>query len=95
VWYAVAPPGVLVLFSVAFSLRIGRWRADPWIRLRVPGTQVTAEGVVQFVSEDEIDTLAPLVIDRWQDWGATTTQGLKRMLRDKSHVLMRVEGSGH
>jgi hypothetical protein len=41
---------------------------------------------------DELDeSLSQLVQDRWWMWGATTPEGLRRMLRDRSHVLFRVE----
>src|ERR1043166_4998866 len=65
VWFVVAPPGVVHLFSFGFSEKARRWRGDPWIRLRVPGSEATAEGVVHFVRPDEIDAIAPLVVERW------------------------------
>jgi hypothetical protein len=93
VWFIVAPPGVVYLFGFAFSEKARRWRSDPWVRLTVPGARVSAEGVVHFVGPDEIDNIADAVVERWSMQGAPTREGLRRTLRDKVHVLVRVEGS--
>ena len=94
VWYLVWPPGVLYLYAESFSRKARRWRADPWVRLRVPGTRVTAEGRTRFVEPGpELDAIAPRVVERWAGWGATTVEGLRRTLRDRTHVLVRIEGS--
>ncbi len=93
VWFVIAPPGVLYLFGLAYSLKAQRWRNDPWIRLMVPGTRTAAEGRAQFVEGAAIDAVAPLVVERWLMEGATTAEGLRRAIRDGSHVLVRVEGS--
>jgi hypothetical protein len=91
-WYVLAPPGTIYLFNYAFALRVARWRKDPWVRLSVPGSRVSVEGTVRFINPDELDsTVSELVVDRWGMWGATTEPGLRRMLRDGSHVLVRVE----
>ena len=91
-WYVVAPPGTIYLFNYAFALRVARWRKDPWVRLTVPGSGVSVEGKVRFTSPDELDAaVTELIVDRWGMWGATTAPGLRRMLRDGSHVLVRVE----
>ena len=91
-WYVVAPPGTIYLFNYAFALRVARWRNDPWVRLTVPGSGVSVEGKVRFTSPDELDAaVTELIVDRWGMWGATTAPGLRRMLRDRSHVLVRVE----
>jgi hypothetical protein len=92
VWFVVAPPGVVYLFSFAFSETARRWRSDPWVRLTVPGTHVSAEGVARFVDADDVDSIAPLIVDRWAMQGAPTPEGLRRTLRDRVHVLVRVEG---
>jgi hypothetical protein len=93
VWYVVGPPGVLYLYGESFSRKARRWRADPWVRLRVPRTRVEAEGRVRFVETGpELDAIAPRVVERWAGWGATTVEGLRRTLRDRTHVLVRVEG---
>jgi hypothetical protein len=90
-WYVVAA-GTIYLFAFAYSLRVARWRKDPWIRLRVPGGGPTVEGRVRFIEPDELDPeLIDLILERWWMWGATTVEGLRRMLRDGSHVLLRVE----
>jgi hypothetical protein len=92
VWFVIAPPGVVYLFSFGFAEKARRWRSDPWIRLRVPNSQTTAEGVVHFVGPDEVDAVAPLIVERWAMQGAPTVDGLRRTLRDGMHVLLRVEG---
>ena len=91
-WYVLTPDRNLYLFTYSFSLRVARWRKDSWIRLRIPNGGPDVEGQVRFVSADELDeSLLSQVIERWWMWGATTAEGLKRMLRDGSHVLLRVE----
>lgn len=90
-WYVLAPDGNIYLFTYSFALRAARWRQDPWVRLTVPGGP-SIEGTAHFVRADELDgAITPLIIDRWWMWGATTEEGLRRMLRDQSHVLVRVE----
>jgi len=92
VWFVIAPPGVVYLFSFSFSTKARRWQSDPWVRLTVPGQVASAEGVVHFVGADEVDAIAPQVIERWAMQGAPTLDGLRRTLRDQMHVLVRVEG---
>jgi hypothetical protein len=91
-WYALTAAGDLYLFNYAFATRVRRWRDDPWVRLTIPGTKQSVEGAVQIIEADT--DLSPevidLVVDRWGMWGATTAEGLRRMLRDGSHVLARV-----
>lgn len=91
-WYALTAAGELYLFNYAFATRVRRWRDDPWVRLTIPGTNQSVEGTVQII---DVDTdlspeLIDLVVDRWGMWGATTAEGLRRMLRDGSHILVRV-----
>jgi hypothetical protein len=91
-WFIVAPPGVVYLFTFAFSTKARRWQADAWVRLRAPGTSASAEGVVHFMAADEIDDqLAERVVERWSMQGAPTPQGLRRTVREGVHVLLRVE----
>jgi hypothetical protein len=93
-WFVIAPPGVVYLFSFGFSERVRRWRSDPWVRLTVPGApHASAEGVVHFVGPDEVEPVAPLIVERWSMQGAPTVEGLKRTLRDRVHVLVRVEAA--
>ncbi len=93
-WFVVAPPGVVYLFSFAFSEKVRRWRTDPWVRLSVPGEPgESVEGVAHFVGPDEIDQVAPLIVERWSMQGAPTVEGLRRTLRDRVHALIRVEGT--
>jgi hypothetical protein len=92
-WFIVAPPGVVYLYTFAFSEKARRWRTDPWVRLGVPGTSLSTEGVVHFVEPEEIDDdLGQLIVDRWSMQGAPTFEGLRRTLRDRVHALIRVEG---
>jgi hypothetical protein len=94
VWFVLAPPGVLYLFGDPFSYRARRWRADPWVRVRVPGGEATLESRVQFVRADELTPeLVDAVVERWGMWGAVTPEGLRRMVADGAIALVRVEGS--
>lgn len=91
-WFVVTPDGRLYLFNDAHALRVARWRSDPWVRLTVPGGGPSVEGVVKFVAATEVDEgLQDLVVERWGMWGATTPEGLRRMLSDRSHILVRVD----
>jgi hypothetical protein len=92
VWFIIAPPGVVYLFGFGFSEKARRWRSDPWVRLRVPGQQDSVEGVAHFVGPDELDAIAPRIVERWAMQGAPTVDGLRRTLRDGVHVLVRIEG---
>jgi len=91
-WFVVTAEGDLYLFNYAYALRVGRWRNDPWVRLTVPGGGQSVEGRARFIEPGELDeAVEELVVERWGMWGATTPEGLRRMLRDGSHVLVRVE----
>lgn len=91
-WFVLTPDGDLYLFNYAHALRVARWRNDPWVRLTVPGGGPSVEGTVQFIDPAEVGAaVEDLVVDRWGMWGATTPEGLRRMLRDRSHVLVRVD----
>jgi hypothetical protein len=60
--------------------------------LTIPGGGLSVEGQVRFVDPAEVDdAVQDLIVDRWGMWGATTPEGLRRMLRDRSHVLVRVD----
>jgi hypothetical protein len=89
-WFAIGEPGVVYLFTLAYSRKAQRWLRDPWVRLTAPTTRVAAEGVVQAVSGDELDAVAPLAVERWDMAGATTPEGLRRLVEEGSHVLLRV-----
>jgi hypothetical protein len=95
-WFVIADPGVVYLFSFTFSEKVRRWRADPWVRLAVPGDAASSvEGVAYFVAPEDLDaTTAELIVDRWSVQGAPTVEGLRRTLRDGVHALVRVEGIG-
>ena len=92
VWFILTPDGELYLFNYAFALRVSRWRKDPWVRLTIPGTHQSVEGRIHFINGTELDpAVTNLIVERWGMWGATTPEGLRRMLRDGSHTLVRVE----
>src|SRR5919199_1690597 len=91
-WLIVAPPGVVYLCTFAFSTNARRWRADPWVRLRAPGSSISADGRVSFVVAEEIDAdLAEHIVERWSMQGAPTVEGLRRTIREGVHALLRVE----
>ncbi len=92
VWFIISPPGVVYVFGFGFSEKARRWRSDPWVQLRVPGQSESIEGVAHFVEPDELEAIAPRVVERWAMQGAPTVEGLRRTLRDGVHVLVRVEG---
>jgi hypothetical protein len=93
-WFAVGPGGVVYLLTFAYSRKAERWRRDPWVRLRAPRGEVSAEGVVHFVDDrQEVDRLAPLAVERWDMAGAATPEALHRLLDEGTHVLLRVEGA--
>jgi hypothetical protein len=90
-WFVLSAANAVYLFADAHSVRMRRWRLDPWVRLTLPGSQISTEGTVEIVPEAEIDAeLGELVVERWGMWGAATPQGLRRMVRDGSSVLLRV-----
>lgn len=91
-WFVIGPPGVVYLFTFGFSVKVRRWRSDPWVRLAVPNGTSSAEGRVEFLGPDDLEDIAPLIVDRWDMQGAPTIEGLRRTLRDGVHVLVRVEG---
>ena len=92
VWFIVTPDGDIYLFNYAYAIRVARWRNDPWVRLTVPGSGQSVEGRVRFIDPAELGaTIQDQVVERWGMWGATTPEGLRRMVRDGSHVLVRVE----
>jgi hypothetical protein len=92
VWFIVTDGGEIYLFNFAFALRVNRWRKDPWVRLTIPGTTQSVEGRIRFIDPGELDpAIIDRIVERWGMWGATTPEGLRRMLRDGSHTLVRVE----
>jgi hypothetical protein len=94
VWFVIAPPGVVYLFGFAFSEKARRWRADPWVRLTVPGTRLSVEGCAHFVAAEDLDEEeAGRIVGRWSMQGAPTPEGLRRTLRDGVHVLVRVDAA--
>ena len=91
-WFVVTADGEIYLFNYAYALRVARWRKDPWIRLTVPGGDHSVEGRVRFIDPAELDAaVQDQVVERWGMWGATTPEGLRRMVRDGSHVLVQAE----
>jgi hypothetical protein len=91
-WFIVTHEGDIYLFNYAYALRVARWRNDPWVRLTVPGGGPSVEGRVRFIDPSALDaSVQAMIVDRWGMWGAPTAEGLRRMVRDGSHVLVRVE----
>jgi hypothetical protein len=91
-WFVVTDEGDIYLFNYAYAVRVARWRNDPWVRLTVPGGGPSVEGRVQFIDPAELDAAVQgMIVEQWGMWGATTPEGLRRMVRDGSHVLVRVE----
>ena len=91
-WFIVTADGDVYLFNYAYALRVARWRKDPWVRLTIPHTHQSVEGRIRFTDASELDdAVQDQVVERWGMWGATTPEGLRRMVRDGSHVLVRVE----
>jgi hypothetical protein len=92
VWFVVTADGDIYLFNYAYAVRVARWRNDPWVRLTVPGRGPSVEGRVRFIDPAELDgAVQEMIVEKWGMWGATTPEGLRRMVRDGSHVLVRVE----
>jgi len=92
VWFIVTSDGNIYLFNYAYAVRVARWRSDPWVRLTVPGRGPSVEGRVRFIDPGELDAaVVEMIVEKWGMWGATTPEGLRRMVRDGSHVLVRVE----
>jgi hypothetical protein len=94
-WFVVAPPGVVYLFTFAFSEKARRFRSDSWVQLSTrTAPRASIEGVAHFVGPDELDErTAELIVDRWNMQGAPTVEGLRRTLRDRVHALIRVEAA--
>ena len=91
-WFIATADGDIYLFNYAYAVRVSRWRTDPWVRLTVPGGGPSVEGRVRFTDPAELAAaVQDQVVERWGMWGATTAEGLRRMVRDGSHVLVRVE----
>jgi hypothetical protein len=89
--FIVEPPGVVYVFTLAFSEKARRWRHDPWVRLRVPGTRIATEATAFFVEGDELEEVGPRIVEHWGMQGATTIEGLRRTVRDRTHALIRIE----
>jgi hypothetical protein len=92
-WFAVGPPGVIYLFTLAHSRKAQRWRRDPWVRLRVPQTDIAAEGAVRVVDSNELDAIAPLIVERWDMAGATTVEAVHQLVHSGAYIVVVVEGA--
>jgi hypothetical protein len=91
--FAVAPPGVVYLLTSAFSRKALRWEQDPWVRLEVPGTELSVEAAVHRVAPDELDMVAQgAILERFGDAGAATPEALRQLLEAGTHTLLRVGG---
>jgi hypothetical protein len=94
-WFIVTADGDVYLFNYSYALRVARWRQDPWVRLTIPGSRLSVEGRVQFVDASTLDTsIQDQIVERWGMWGATTPEGLRRLVRDGAYVLVCVDVPG-
>jgi hypothetical protein len=90
--FAATPRGELYLMTGAFSRKARRWERDPWVRLTVPGSVISAEGRVRCVPAGELSRAAEAaVLDRFATSGAATPEGLRQLLESGTHLLLRVE----
>jgi hypothetical protein len=91
-WFVITADDDIYLFNYAYALRVARWRKDPWVRLTIPGSHQSVEGRVRFVNASQLSqAVQDQIVERWGMWGATTPEGLRRMVSDGSHVLVRVD----
>jgi hypothetical protein len=88
-WFAVIPPGFIYLLTPTYTRKAERWRDDPWVRFRVPGTTLSQEAVVAKVSWEEAQTSAELLTASFSMAGAATPEALRWMLQDGSRQLLR------
>ncbi len=89
-WFAVAPTGHVYLLTPAISRKAERWLEDSWVRLRIPGSRVSQEGLVQLVDSQGARADVDLLVDRFRLSGAATPEALAWMLDSGSHLLLRV-----
>ncbi|MGA8207884.1 MAG: hypothetical protein WB801_04960 [Candidatus Dormiibacterota bacterium] len=89
-WFAVIPPGYVYLLTPTISLKAERWRQDPWVRLRIPGTTAAQEGVVLEVGWEEAEHHLELLASRFAMAGAATGEALQWMLEEGSRRLLKV-----
>lgn len=88
-WFAVVPPGYVFLLTQPFSRKAERWREDPWVRLEIPGSGVSQEGVVVEVGWDEATSHAQLLTTRFDMAGAATPEALRWMLQEGNRLLFK------
>lgn len=89
-WFAVIPPGYVYLLTLTYTKKAERWREDPWVRLRIPGTKASQEGVVTAVDWEEAQPHAPELTTSFAMSGAATAEALRWMLQDGSRQLLKV-----
>jgi hypothetical protein len=88
-WFAATGAGYVYLLTPAFSLKARRWLEDPWVRLTVPDTRLSVEGVIKLVQVSDLGSDLPLVLERFAMAGAITEEALTWMLESGSHLLLR------
>lgn len=88
-WFAVIPPGFIYLLTPTYTKKAERWREDPWVRFRVPGTAATQEGVLSTVGWKEAQANAELLTQSFSMAGAATPEALHWMLQDGSRQLLK------
>lgn len=88
-WFAATGAGYVYLLTPAFSLKARRWLEDPWVRLTVPDTRLSVEGVIKLVQVSDLGSDLPLILERFAMAGAITEEALTWMLESGSHLLLR------
>ncbi|MGA7173903.1 MAG: hypothetical protein WCB86_02325 [Candidatus Dormiibacterota bacterium] len=88
-WFAVIPPGYIYLLTPTYTRKAERWRDDPWVRFRIPGTDSTQEGVVSAIGWDEARLSADQLTRSFAMAGAATEEALRWMLQDGSRQLLK------
>ncbi|HVB14674.1 MAG TPA: hypothetical protein VNH38_07970 [Candidatus Dormibacteraeota bacterium] len=88
-WFAVIPPGYIYLLTPTYTKKAERWRDDPWVRFRIPGTALTQEGAVTPIGWDLAQADGELLTRSFSMAGAATPEALSWMLQDGSRQLLK------
>jgi hypothetical protein len=88
-WFAVIPPGYIYLLTPTYTRKAERWRDDPWVRFRIPGTDSAQEGVVAAIGWDEAQLSADQLTKSFAMAGAATAEALRWMLQDGGRQLLK------
>jgi len=88
-WFAVMPPGFIFLLTPSYTRKAERWREDPWVRFRVPGTEFAQEATLRRLGWSEAQASAERLTASFAMAGAATPEALRWMLDDGSHLLFQ------